>query len=149
MEPTLPSTPCARIGVLIVDDHEVVRTGIARLIACADLPLRELRLAANAAEALGAAAQMQPDVIVLDVDLAGEDGLALIPRFDARAAVLVLSSHGDTRTRTRARSLGARAFVEKHSPASVLLESIRRIGDLRMRGEEGPVHSGPSSHGTL
>ena len=134
------------VGVLVVDDQLAVREGLARLISCASLPWRCVTTAWNGAEALSAAARMHPEVVVLDVDLAGEDGLALIPQLKKTANVLVLTSHGDTATRARARSLGASAFIEKHQPAADLLGSISEIGHLRMRGEEAPRVHGPSSH---
>jgi DNA-binding NarL/FixJ family response regulator len=139
----------ASVGVLVIDDQLVVREGLARLISCAQIPLRCVNTAATVAEALEAAALYRPEVVVLDVDLAGEDGLALIPQLSLTAGVLVLTSHGDAATRARAVQLGARAFVEKHEPAAVLLKSIVDIGHLQMRGEKSPAHQGTSSLPTL
>jgi len=135
--------------VLVVDDQLAVREGLARLISCAAIPLRCVTTAATGAEALSAAARMNPEVVVLDVDLAGEDGLALIPQLKRTAGVLVLTSHGDPATRARARLLGASAFIEKHQPAADLLGSIVDIGHLRMRGEDAPPMHGSSSHPEL
>lgn len=112
------------VGVLVVDDQLAVREGISRLIACASMPMVCVGTAANGAQALLALARVRPEVVVLDADLAGEDGLALIPLLSLHAVVLVLTSHGDPATRQRAARLGARAFIEKHEPAAVLLESI-------------------------
>ncbi|HKX41606.1 MAG TPA: response regulator transcription factor [Burkholderiaceae bacterium] len=140
-----PETPVDAVGVLVVDDQLAVREGLARLISCASLPLRCVTTASNGAEALSEAARMHPDVVVLDVDLAGEDGLALIPELRKTAGVLVLTSHGDSATRARARSLGASAFIEKHQPAAELLGSIADLGHLRMRGEQAPRTPGSSS----
>jgi len=152
MSPSLaPSTEFARfiapIGVLVVDDQLAVREGLARLIACAPMALRYVSTAATGAEALSAAARLHPDVVVLDVDLAGEDGLALIPQLSLTASVLVLTSHGDPLTRTRAARLGALAFIEKHQPAADLLGSIAAICRLPARGEgeESPGRPGTSS----
>jgi DNA-binding NarL/FixJ family response regulator len=141
-----PETPVDAVGVLVVDDQLAVREGLARLIACASLPLRCVTTASNGAEALSAVARMHPEVVVLDVDLAGEDGLALIPELKKTAGVLVLTSHGDTATRARARLLGASGFIEKHQPAADLLGSIVDIGHLRMRGEKAPRTAGSISH---
>lgn len=137
----------APIGVLVVDDQLAVREGLARLIACAPMALRYVSTAITGAEALSAAAQLHPDVVVLDVDLAGEDGLALIPQLALTAAVLVLTSHGDPATRARAKRLGARAFIEKHQPAADLLGAIADICRLPTRGEgeETPSKPGTSS----
>ena len=144
--PAASEPAAAAIGVLVVDDQLAVREGLARLISCAAMPLRCVITAATGAEALSAAALMSPEVVVLDVDLAGEDGLALIPQLKRTAGVLVLTSHGDPTTRARARQLGAAAFIEKHQPAADLLGSIVAIGHLRMRGEEAPAAHGSNTH---
>jgi two-component system nitrate/nitrite response regulator NarL len=126
--------PLAPIGVLVVDDQFAVREGLARLLTCSATPLRYVSTAASGAEALIAAVRLRPNVVVLDADLDGEDGLALIPQLALTASVLVLTSHGDAGTRARAASLGASAFIEKHQPAAELLEAIERIGYRRRGG---------------
>ena len=148
---TVFTSVIAPIGVLVVDDQLVVREGLARLIACAPMALRYVSTAATGAEALSAAARLHPDVVVLDVDLAGEDGLALIPQLALTAGVLVLTSHGDPLTRARATRLGARAFIEKHQPAADLLGSIAAICRLPARdeGEKAPGKPGTSSPLTM
>jgi DNA-binding NarL/FixJ family response regulator len=97
-------TLAAPIAVLVVDDQLAVREGLTRLIACAQIPLRCVCTAASVAEALRLAQLHGPEVVVLDVDLAGDDGLALmlpLARLVPGAAVLVLTSHGDAATRAR------------------------------------------------
>ena len=136
----------APLGVLVVDDQLAVREGVARLISCAAMPMRCVGTAATGPEALRAAAQLRPEIVVLDVDLAGEDGLALIPQLAVNARVLVLTSHGDAATRARARLLGACAFVEKHQPAADLLGSIVELSHPQLRGETTPGTEGPRSH---
>jgi DNA-binding NarL/FixJ family response regulator len=137
--------PLAPIGVLVIDEQRAVREGLARLIACAQIPLRCVCTAATGTEALSAVALLHPEVVVLDVDLGGEDGLMLLPQLSLTASVLVLTSHGDEATRARATRLGARAFIEKHQPAAELLGSIVAMGHLHMRGEKAPDHQGTSS----
>jgi len=139
--------PGAPIGVLVVDDQMAVRNGVARLIACAPINLRGVATAATGAEALRLAESMQPEVVVLDVDLAGEDGLALIPRLGATAGVLVLSSHGDTATRARASQLGARAFVEKHEPAARLIGALVEVATPHTGEEKAPGRQRSGSQG--
>ena len=139
--------PGAPIGVLVVDDQLAVRNGVAKLIACAPISLRGVATAATGAEALQLAELMRPEVVVLDVDLAGEDGLALIPRLGADAGVLVLSSHGDTATRARAAQLGARAFVEKHEPAARLIEALVEVATPHMGEERTPGTQRSGSRG--
>ena len=108
--------------VLVVDDQRAVREGLARLLS---LPgRRDVHLAASGAEALESARLDPPDVVVLDVDLAGDDGLALLPALRASAQVVILSSHCDPATRARALALGAHAFVGKEEPAATLLRQV-------------------------
>ena len=139
--------PIAPIKVLVVDDQPTVREGLARLIESAPLALRLVTTAATASEALSAAVRHNPDVVLLDVDLAGEDGLALIPTLALTAAVLVLTSHGDSVTRARAMQLGAQAFIEKHQPSADLLYAIADIcrQPPGSRGEKAPSRPGSSA----
>lgn len=140
---TAMQAAAAPLGVLLVDDQPAVREGLARLIACAPLQLCCLGTAADSVQAMQAARRLRPDVVVLDVDLGGEDGLALLPLLLPLARVLVLTCHGDPATRERALRLGAQAFIEKHRPAAELLDAMVRLG--RMRGEECPAGRGASS----
>ncbi|MBW6493607.1 MAG: response regulator transcription factor [Burkholderiaceae bacterium] len=115
------------IGVLVVDDQPAVRDGVAQLISCAPLTLREICTAASGTEARAIAKRLKPELVILDADLHGEDGLALIGQFGQAALVLVLTSHGDAATRRLAKSRGAAAFVEKQQPASELLAAIVQL----------------------
>lgn len=134
------------LGVLIVDDQLAVREGVSRLIACAGFPLRAIGTAATCIEAMSVAALLNPEVVILDADLDGEDGLALIPQLSRTAGVLVLTSHGDSATRTRATILGALAFIEKHQPAADLLGCIAEILQFRSQGDKAPALPGARSH---
>ena len=119
-----PISGSSPLRILIVDDQPVVREGLKRLLAAALRSRVETRTTATSAATLEAAAAFAPHVVVLDVDLAGEDGLALIPQLKAHAGVFVLTCHGDAATRERAMQLGARAFVEKHEPSVRLIAAV-------------------------
>jgi two-component system nitrate/nitrite response regulator NarL len=125
---------CA-LNVLVVDDHDGVRAGIASLIDAEQPRLRTVGVAANAEEALAKARSLQPHVVLLDVDLAGEDGLALIPALHrvAPCVVVVLSSFLDPNVAVQAARLGARAYVHKGAPASKLVDCLLSVrhGDAR------------------
>lgn len=138
--------PVTGIGVLVVDDEPALREGLARLIACAPLTLRFIATAANTAQALSAATRLRPDLVLLDVDLGGEDGLALIAQLGAKAHVLVLTSHGDVATRERAARLGAIALLEKHRPAAELLRTIVDVVPPHSREEVAPGAKGTFAH---
>jgi DNA-binding response OmpR family regulator len=101
--------------------------------------------AATVAEALACVESFSPELIVLDVDLGGEDGLALLPALSRHAHVMVLTSLSDARTRHRALGLGASAFVSKHEPASHLLAEVRELAARYLRGELPPRQVGAES----
>lgn len=145
-EPVAEHTiPVPAVALLVVDDQLAVREGLARLFGCAPLVFRAIATAASKVEALRLAALLRPEVVVLDVDLAGEDGLALIEYFTPAACVLVLSCHGDEATRARATRLGALAFIEKHQPAADLLAALMTVATLQARGEKTPPGLGEST----
>ena len=83
--------------VLVVDEQAVVRNALVALIDSESPALICVGAATSVAEVLQLASDTQPNVIILDADLAGEDGVALIPHLMARTSctVVVLSSHVD------------------------------------------------------
>ncbi len=84
--------------------------------------------ATTAAQAL--AAQPRPDLVLLDIERPGGDGLDLIAplrRKLPRVKILILSSHFDPYTVYRVLQGGVQGYVEKRSPLSVLLEAVRRV----------------------
>lgn len=111
------------LSVLVVDDHPGLRAGLTLLINAEHPRLRIAGAAANGTEALQLTRRLQPDVVLLDVELGGEDGLALIPllRREAPCRVVVLTALDDAQVAQRARLLGASAFMHKSAPATELL----------------------------
>jgi DNA-binding NarL/FixJ family response regulator len=125
-----PMTGGEPIRVLLVDDHAIIRDGLRDLIATrADMVC--VGDAATGAAALGLARDQRPDVIVLDLDLGGESGLALIPALlDATgqaAAVVVLTGVRDPAKRDEAMELGAKGVVLKERGATELLSAIEKV----------------------
>lgn len=114
----------AALSVLIVDDHAALRSGLARMLRShAALPLLAVLEAASSTEALQVLRERRPDLVLLDVDLAGEDGLALLPL--PGAVVVVLTSHAqDPDVRVRAQAGGAAAVLSKALPGAVLNSTI-------------------------
>ena len=79
-------------------------------------------------EALALAAQLRPDVVLMDIVLPEMDGIATISSLRAivtQSLVVILSFHDDPKTRARALSAGAIAFVGKQEPNETLLTVIR------------------------
>ena len=115
--------------IMLVDDHAVVRTGFRLLLqACADI---EVVAEADSGEA---ACQMYeaaaPDVVVMDIAMAGMGGIEAIKRLLAKnshARILALSAHEDTSHPKRALQAGALGYLSKRSAPEVLIEAIRLI----------------------
>ena len=114
------------LRVLVVDDHFGIRTSIANLIDAEQPRMHCVGTAASADEAIEQVRTKQPDVVVLDVVLAADDGLALMPSLlrAAPCSVVVLTSLLDPRVAVRARQLGACACLQKTAPAAELLHCI-------------------------
>ncbi len=118
-----------RIRVLLIDDHALVRAGLVTLIE--QRPgLTVIGEAANRADALAIAAREQPDIILLDLDLGGENSLDFLPElFTAAPAtrVILLTGMLDPEAHRRAVRLGAMGLVLKEQATEVLIKAIERV----------------------
>ena len=117
------------IRVLIVDDHGVMRAGLQAMIG-AQPDLLVVGNAASADEALAAAPSLRPDVIVLDVEMPGRDGIEALPVLRQAcpgARVLMLTMHDDAALVRRALAAGASGFVVKEALGDDLLAAIRTV----------------------
>lgn len=115
------------IRVVLVDDEPNVRRGLKmRLELTKEMAV--VGESGNGETALALIHELQPDVVVMDIELPGQDGLTLTGRLCAEKpcpAIVILSMHDHAETRARARQAGAASFVSKHEKTSVLLQSIR------------------------
>ena len=119
----------AQIGVLLVDDHAVVREGYRRLLE-RDARLSVVGEASGAADALRLDAQLRPDVIVLDIALPGVSGIEILRRILSRrqeACVLMFSMYQDGIYAARALQAGARGYLSKASAPELLVEAVRAV----------------------
>lgn len=144
LPPSLPSSP-SPLRLLVIDDQPALRAALVHLIATSFRGRVEVQGAESAATALRLLNLSPPRLALLDVDLAGGDGLELLPHFPRDCRVLVFTSQNDPDTRARALSLGAAFFLEKGAPVPVLLDRIRELLPTGMQGEHSPGDSGASS----
>ncbi len=124
-EPGLP----ARKTILIVDDHPLLRRGVAALIRT-EPDLDVCGEAATSAAALEAIREHPPDLVLVDLTLEGSDGLSLIKEMKARypkIPALVLSMYDEAVYAERALRAGARGYVSKLQLDDTLLAAIRRV----------------------
>jgi DNA-binding NarL/FixJ family response regulator len=144
--------------IFLVDDHTMFREGLRQLIeresnltVCGDAP--------DAAQALAGVRASNPDVVIVDISLAGGSGIDLIKDIKAEfedLPVLVVSMHDESLYAERALRAGAMGFVMKHEPAKTVKAAIQKVlgGDMYlsekmassvitrfMRGEPGQPKS--------
>ena len=123
-----------RMTVLIVDDHPVVRQGLRVLLEVND-GIDVTGEAAEGEAALALAAELDPDVILLDLKLPGMDGIAVLRELRARgsaARVLVLTSGNDPTQVSLALRSGASGFLYKDVDPDALVRAIRAVNDGNM-----------------
>ena len=118
----------ARIRVLVVDDHAIVRKGIRALLAT-EPDIEMIGEAINGREAIGQTETLQPDVILMDLVMPEIDGIEAIRRITARqpeARILVLTSFATNEKVFPAVKAGALGYLLKDSEPEVLVQAIRQ-----------------------
>lgn len=117
------------IRVFVIDDHPIVRHGLAQLLA-AEPDLELCGQAGDASSALAAVTAAQPGVVIVDVSLGEASGIDLIGEIKQRlprAAVLVMSMHDEQLYAERALRAGAAGYVMKHEATGALIRAIRSV----------------------
>jgi len=123
-----PAAP-ARKKILIVDDHPMMRDGLAALIT-AQSDLVVCGQATDAREAMQAVETCWPDLVLMDISLPGKSGLEAIKDIQALApglAVLVISMHDESLYAERVLRAGARGYVMKQEGGKRIMEGIRAL----------------------
>ena len=121
-------------SVFLVDDHPLVREGLANLINQQN-DLSVCGQAEDSVEAMAEIARIQPDVALIDISLKNESGLELVKNLTNQfplVALIVLSMHDEALYAERALHAGARGYVMKRETTKSVLTAIRRVleGDV-------------------
>jgi DNA-binding NarL/FixJ family response regulator len=122
-------SPAKKCRVLLVDDHPIVRQGLALLID-REPDLSVCGEAECAHSAFHAIATLRPDVVILDISLSGPDGLDVLKEIRTKTAhlpVLILSMHDESIYAERAMRAGANGYIMKQEATEKVLVAIRRI----------------------
>ncbi len=115
------------IRLLIVDDHPVVRDGLASMLA-REPEFEVVGSAADGAEAVRLAVTLRPDVILMDLRMPGVDGVSAIRElagFETGARVLVLTTYDTDSHVLPAIEAGATGYLLKDAPRDELLRAVR------------------------
>src|SRR5215467_1312616 len=125
--------------VFVVDDHPIVRQGLALMINAED-DLTVCGAAEEAQTALPAIAETRPDLLIIDISLNGPDGLELVKHVRVlfpELPILVLSMHDETTYAERALRARANGYIMKQEATEKVLGAIRRIvkGDVYLSEE--------------
>jgi DNA-binding NarL/FixJ family response regulator len=115
--------------VFLIDDHPIVRQGLALLINH-EPDLMVCGSASDARSAVSGLPKAKPDIILTDISMPGPDGLELIKNIRAilpNVPVLVLSMHDEALYTERVIKAGARGYIMKHEAEANIMTAIRRI----------------------
>jgi two-component system invasion response regulator UvrY len=116
--------------VLLIDDHAILRDGYQQLLNSAGF--RVVAQASNSEEGYRQYLNLSPDVCIIDISMPGAGGLECIRRIcsrDSKARILVCTMHDDSTLAMRAMDMGARGYITKSCPSSVLIEAVRTIAN--------------------
>ncbi|MHA6795247.1 response regulator [Pseudonocardia bannensis] len=117
------------LRVLVVDDHKTFADLLSFALST-EPGLECVGTAFNAGEAIAAAQELRPDVIVMDIEMPRQDGLAATRRIREIApesVIAVVSAHRDPEWVVRAAQAGASAFVPKDGSLDEMLDVLRRV----------------------
>ncbi len=113
--------------ILLVDDHEIVREGIRRLLTKSRPDWEICGEATNGKQAIDAVSRLTPDVVVLDITMPGMSGLEAAPHIlnlGLGSRILIFTMHDSDRLNAEIRSAGAHGYVQKSQAARDLVEAI-------------------------
>ena len=122
-----------RKSIFIVDDHPMMREGLAQLIAH-ESDLAVCGEAEDAAQALEQIEKLKPDLALVDISLRSTNGLELIKDLRIRApatAILVISMHDESLYAERVLRAGGRGYIMKQEGGKALMTAIRQVLDGR------------------
>lgn len=115
------------IRILVVDDHPVVRDGVAAMLSAVE-DLDVVGQAGSGPEAVRLATGLDPDVVVMDLRMpggGGVDAVRAMKQLGLRAAVLVLTTYDTDTDTVAAIEAGATGYLLKDSPTATLVSAVR------------------------
>lgn len=127
------------INIILVDDHAIVRAGFQMLLAT-EQSITVLAEAERGEQACQLYADLQPDVVVLDLSMAGIGGLETTRRLcqrDSNANILIFSVHDENVYIDRALNAGAKGYISKNAHPDILIDAIHCVARGELYIEQG------------
>jgi DNA-binding NarL/FixJ family response regulator len=121
--------------ILLVDDHQIVRRGVAELVRDAGADWEVCGEASTGREAMDAAARLKPDIVVMDIsmpDMTGLDATRQILKNQPGTEILILSIHESEQIIQDVLSAGARGYILKGDAGSDLIKALHAIREHKM-----------------
>ena len=148
--PVAASDAGDKIQVLIVDDIPETRENMKKLLLF-EQDIEVIYAAVNGEEGIEKATELKPDVVLMDINMPGVDGITASERIIARSPytqIIIMSVQGEAEYLRRSMQAGAREFLIKPFSSSELVTSIRRVHQLgldvqKRMGPVGPAPTGP------
>lgn len=117
------------INIVIIDDHPLMRKGLAMSLE-SEADIRVAAQAASAEDGLGIIEAEDPDLVVVDISLPGMSGIELVKQVQAirpEMKTLVVSRHDEALYAERAIRAGAKGYVMKLEAPDVMIKAVRRV----------------------
>lgn len=141
VQPSAEPAATPRTRVLLTDDHQVVRQGLAHLLK-QHPGMAIVAEAASGEEAVGLTREHRPDVVVMDISLPGISGVEATRQIMAdfpQTCVIGLSMHEEDDVADAMRAAGARAYLNKSEAAEKLFKAIQRFSPVGCCNAETPA----------
>lgn len=145
----------ARVRVLLVDDHTVVRRGLRRILEAVD-DFEVVGEASSGTEAVARSMELRPDVVLMDVSLPGINGIEATRQITGKhpeIQVLMLSMHAEEQYVEQSLAAGARGYLVKDAEDQDLVGAVTTVAQgetyLPRRGPGAPASTGMISPSVL
>lgn len=118
-----------KISVLIADDHSLLRQGLKQILEL-ERDITVVAQASNGSEAIQYAKEFKPDIILMDINMPGTNGLQAIKEIKQeklKCRIIVLTINEDREYLFKTLQMGAEGYVLKDAEPSVLIEAIRNV----------------------
>lgn len=114
------------VRVVVADDNALFRAGLVTVLG-SDPAITVVAEAANGVEAVAVVREHRPDVVLMDIEMPGGDGIDAIREIGTKSRAIVVSMHANEEQKERAKAAGARGFFSKAVPLQTLAAAIRAV----------------------